>query len=71
MGGKDGKDNRTENQKESLLSEVKKAKKIFPKAVVVGHRDLSPDLNNDGIINPNEWTKYCPGFDAKNEYKNV
>jgi len=71
LGGKDGKDNRTESQKESLLSEVKKAKIMFPKATVVGHRDLSPDLNQDGIINPNEWTKYCPSFDAKKEYKNV
>jgi N-acetyl-anhydromuramyl-L-alanine amidase AmpD len=29
---------------------------------IVGHRDLSPDLNGDGVIQPNEWLKRCPGF---------
>lgn len=70
-GGQGGKDNRTDEQKASLLSEIKKAKKLFPKAQVLGHRDLSPDLNNDGIIKPNEWTKNCPSFDAKKEYESV
>lgn len=32
---------------------------------VVGHRDLSPDLNHDGVIEPNEYIKLCPGFDVK------
>jgi N-acetylmuramoyl-L-alanine amidase len=71
IGGQGGKDNRTESQKTSLLNEVKIAKKAFPNAVVLGHRDLSPDLNSDGIIQPNEWTKLCPSFNAKKEYKNV
>lgn len=71
IGGQFGKDNRTDSQKKSLLSEIKKAKKLFPNAVVLGHRDLSPDLNNDNIIQPNEWTKACPSFDAKKEYQNV
>jgi N-acetylmuramoyl-L-alanine amidase len=31
---------------------------------IVGHRDLSPDLNGDGKITPNEWLKTCPGFDV-------
>lgn len=31
---------------------------------VVGHRDLSPDLNGDGVIEPREWLKTCPGFDV-------
>lgn len=70
-GGQAGKDTRTEKQKESLIKEIKAAKKLFPKAKIVGHRDLSPDLNADGIIKPNEWTKLCPSFDAKNEYKNL
>lgn len=29
---------------------------------VKGHRDYSPDLNGDGQITRNEWTKTCPGF---------
>lgn len=31
---------------------------------VVGHRDLSVDLNGDGVIEPNEWMKTCPGFNV-------
>jgi N-acetyl-anhydromuramyl-L-alanine amidase AmpD len=71
IGGQKGIDNRTAKQKESLLAEIKNAKKAFPNAVVLGHRDLSPDLNNDGIIQSNEWTKLCPSFDAKTEYKSI
>ena len=29
-----------------------------------GHRDLSPDLNGNGEIEPEEWIKECPCFDA-------
>ena len=35
---------------------------------VYGHRDLSPDLNGDGEISPNEWLKECPCFNAREEY---
>jgi len=31
---------------------------------VTGHRDLSPDVDGDGEIEPFEWLKTCPGFDA-------
>lgn len=71
IGGQGGKDNRTPEQKDSLLKEIKAARKLFPKAKIVGHRDLSPDLNGDGIIQPNEWTKLCPSFPAITEYKNL
>jgi hypothetical protein len=33
-------------------------------ARVTGHRDLSPDKNNDGLVEPGEWLKTCPGFDV-------
>lgn len=33
-------------------------------AAIRGHRDLSPDLNKDGKVTPNEWLKTCPGFDV-------
>lgn len=36
----------------------------YPDARLCGHRDLSPDLNHDGKIQPREWLKTCPGFDA-------
>lgn len=39
---------------------------LYPRAGngVCGHRDLSPDLNNDGAITSAEWLKTCPGFDV-------
>lgn len=42
-------------------------RKLYPAAKVVGHRDLSPDKNQDGKIQPAEWLKTCPGFDAARE----
>lgn len=36
----------------------------YPKAKVLGHRDLSPDLDHDGKIEPREWVKACPAFDV-------
>lgn len=36
----------------------------YPSARVVGHRDLSPDQDGDGVIEPQEWLKTCPGFDV-------
>lgn len=38
--------------------------KRYPAAKVVGHRDLSPDLDGDGIVEPDEWIKLCPAFDV-------
>ncbi len=32
---------------------------------VIGHRDLSPDLNGDGQILRDEWLKTCPGFEVR------
>lgn len=32
---------------------------------VCGHRDLSPDGDGDGLVEPFEWTKTCPGFDVR------
>lgn len=36
----------------------------WPEARICGHRDLSPDLDGDGIIERHEWLKECPCFDA-------
>lgn len=41
---------------------------IYPNAVIVGHRDLSPDRDGDGKIEQHEWLKTCPGFDAAREF---
>jgi N-acetylmuramoyl-L-alanine amidase len=64
-GGQKGVDNRTHEQKASMLNLIKTLKKQFPEAVVCGHRDFSPDKNKDGIIDKRDWIKLCPCFDVK------
>lgn len=32
---------------------------------VCGHRDLSPDGDGNGLVEPFEWLKTCPGFDVQ------
>ncbi len=43
---------------------IENLRKAYPRARVVGHRDLSPDTDGDGIVEPQEWLKTCPGFDV-------
>lgn len=62
------KDTRTEAQMDALLNTILFLKTVFPKAIIKGHRDFSPDKNGDGIISPNEYIKECPCFDAYNEF---
>lgn len=38
---------------------------------VCGHRDLSPDKNGNGKIEPSEWVKRCPGFDVRAWVENM
>lgn len=64
-------DNRTAHQKNALRVALKILKTKYPKAIILGHRDLSPDLNKDGKITPNEYIKACPCFDAKIEYADI
>ncbi|WP_018675537.1 N-acetylmuramoyl-L-alanine amidase [Riemerella columbina] len=64
-------DNRTIQQKASQVKLLRELQTKFPKAEILGHRDLSPDLNGDGIISPHEWTKECPSFDVKNWLKEI
>lgn len=61
-------DTRTPAQKAALYGLIKGLKQQFKNAYVVGHRDLSPDLNGDGRISPDEYIKECPCFNAMNEY---
>ena len=55
--GKVHKDTRTPEQKEALLSLLRRLKARFPNATIYGHRDFS--------------SKPCPCFDARNEYKGL
>lgn len=57
-------DTRTQAQKRSMAEYVRDFHRRFPWVRIVGHRDLSPDLNCNGIIEPSEWTKACPSFDV-------
>lgn len=63
------KDTRTPQQKAALVKLIKELKKKYPTIrSVIGHRDTSPDLNGNGIIEPFEFIKGCPCFDAAPEY---
>lgn len=75
IGGIDSKgksvDNRTAEQKACMLALLKQLKGKYPKAVIMGHRDISPDTNGNGIVDPWERLKDCPCFDAMEEYKTI
>lgn len=75
IGGTDvrgkAKDTRTPEQKKALRELIAKLVKEYPIKEILGHRDTSPDLNGDGVVEPYEWTKMCPCFDAKEEYKDL
>lgn len=59
-----GTDRYTLPQWATLRGLVESLLKTYPGARVVGHRDLSPDLDGDGTVEPHEWLKTCPGFDV-------
>ena len=66
------KDTRTPQQKKALITLIKDLKAKYPTIKkCIGHRDTSPDLNHNGVIEPFEFIKGCPCFDAIPEYKNL
>ena len=60
-------DTRTVAQIHSLRAAVSMLKAQYPMIEVTGHRDLSVDLNGDGMISEQEWMKACPCFDVKTD----
>lgn len=67
-------DTRSPEQKDSfhqaineVLTELKKYQEVDD-ITIVGHRDLSPDINGNGKIEEREWIKVCPTFSAIEEY---
>lgn len=64
-------DNRTPAQRAALRELVRRLARRFPGAEIVGHRDLSPDLNGNGIVDPWERVKECPCFDVRSEYADL
>lgn len=61
-------DTRTQEQKASLVELINRLCKEYNIIELLGHRDTSPDLNDDGIIEPFEFIKACPCFDVREEY---
>lgn len=61
-------DTRTDDQRASLRFLIRQLLILYPRSTVCGHRDLSPDLDGNGVIEPREWIKQCPCFDAAREY---
>ncbi|MFV0586366.1 N-acetylmuramoyl-L-alanine amidase [Bacteroides reticulotermitis] len=61
-------DTRTPEQRTSLRLLVGQLLTQFPGSRVCGHRDLSPDLNRNGEVEPEEWIKACPCFDVQAEF---
>ncbi len=70
-----GKDTRTVEQKCALTHCIKEALNWLKdngntcsKVIIRGHRDFSPDLNGNGVIESWERIKECPSFNAITEY---
>lgn len=61
-------DTRTPEQRASLKLLAHQLGERFPACRVCGHRDLSPDRNGNGEIEPEEWIKACPCFEVKDEF---
>lgn len=57
-------DNRTEEQKASLLDLLTQLKRKYPNAHIMGHRDIWGKK-------PTQWRKQCPCFDAEKEYASL
>ena len=60
-------DTRTVPQIHALRGLTEALKSAFNIVKVVGHRDLSVDLNGDGVISKQERMKECPCFDVATE----
>ena len=55
-------------QKQSLEILLRFLLLTYRGAKICGHRDLSPDLNHNGTIEPCEYIKQCPCFCVAVEY---
>jgi len=61
------KDTRTPAQRKTMKDLKRYLDYMYSGIKHVGHRDLSVDLNGDGVISPGEWMKACPCFDVATE----
>ncbi len=67
--GKTAVDSRTPAQKKAMEQITEEVATKFKLKKILGHRDASPDKNHNGLIEPSEWIKVCPCFNAITEYK--
>lgn len=72
--GKTAKDTRTPEQKKAMKMLIEDLcaryeKTDTPIKYIVGHRDLSVDLNGDGVITRSEYMKECPCFNVMDEFE--
>jgi N-acetyl-anhydromuramyl-L-alanine amidase AmpD len=51
----------TIEQWRSLARVIELLRLKYQAARVCGHRDLSPDVNSDGLVEPWEWAQDLPG----------
>lgn len=58
-------DNRTPEQKASLIRLLKSLRLKYPSARIMGHRSIW------GENSPGKWKKSCPCFNALEEYKDI
>lgn len=63
-------DTRTPAQKEAMRKLVEDLCKQYEIIEVLGHRDTSPDINDNGIVESSEWIKMCPCFEVRDEFEN-
>jgi len=71
VGGlKNGKpsDTRTVEQIKTMRNIKRMLDYMYPGIKHVGHRDLSVDLNGDGVISKGEWMKECPCYDVATQF---
>lgn len=71
------KDTRTPEQKQAIIELLHEAYDFVGQyqdvsdIIIQGHRDFSPDLNGNGVIDAWERIKECPSFDAIPEYQHI
>jgi len=64
-------DNFTSAQFSTLRSVLMMLETKYPNAKICGHRDMSPDVDGDGIIEEWEWLKACPCFDVAQWWEDI
>lgn len=75
VGGLDAqgkaKDTRTRAQQQAMAQLVGQLVATYPGSDVLGHRDISPDTDGDGVVEKHEWLKDCPCFDVRSWWAGV